>query len=255
MKNGITFEVCVDSVESAMAAAEGGADRVELCSDLIEGGLTPSYGMLRVARRSVGIGIMAMIRPRGGDFCYSEAEFAAMEEDMEAAKKAGADGIVLGLLNPDGTIDRGRTGALIRRARPLPVTFHRAFDMTRDPFEAIETLIALGADRVLTSGQEASVVEGLELIVELVARAAGRIVVMPGGGITARNVARIIERTNVREVHFACSAPADGRMRFRNTRVFMGGTLRPPEYTVEITQTGEVARTIAAAALSSDRGP
>jgi copper homeostasis protein len=249
MKNGITFEVCVDSIESAIAAAEGGADRVELCSDLIEGGLTPSFGMLRVARRSVRIGIMAMIRPRGGDFCYSESEFAAMDEDVEAAKESGADGIVLGLLNPDGAIDGDRTAALIQRARPLPVTFHRAFDMTRDPFEAIETLIALGADRVLTSGQEASVVEGLDLVAELVASSAGRIVVMPGGGITARNVERVIARTGAREVHFACSAPVDGRMRFRNTRVFMGGTLHPPEYTIEITQAGEVARTIAAAAL------
>jgi len=247
MRNGITIEVCVDSVESAVAAAEGGADRVELCSDLIEGGLTPSYGTLKVARRSVGIGIMAMIRPRGGDFCYSDAEFASMEEDLEAAKKAGADGLVLGLLCPDGTVDRERTAALIQRARPLPVTFHRAFDMTRDPFEAVETLMALGVDRVLTSGQEATVVEGLELIAELVSRASGRIVVMPGGGITARNVGRVIARSLAREVHFACSAASEGRMRYRNTRVFMGGTLRPPEYALEVTRAEDVARTISAA--------
>lgn len=247
MRNGITFEVCVDSIESAVAAAEGGADRVELCSALIEGGLTPSYGTLRVARRSVGIGIMAMIRPRGGDFCYSDAEFASMEEDLEAAKKAGVDGLVLGLLNPDGTVDRERTGALIQRARPLPVTFHRAFDMTRDPFEAMDTLIGLGVDRVLTSGQEATVIEGSELIAELVSRVSGRIIVMPGGGITARNVGRVIACTHTREVHFACSAPSDGRMRFRNARVFMGGTLRPPEYTLEITRALDVARTISAA--------
>jgi len=247
MRNGITFEVCVDSIESAVAAAEGGADRVELCSSLIEGGLTPSYGTLKTARRTVGIGIMAMIRPRGGDFCYSDAEFASMEEDLDAAKEAGANGLVLGLLNPDGTMDRERTRALIQRARPLPVTFHRAFDMTRDPFEALDALIGLGIDRVLTSGQEATVVEGLELIAELVRRASGRIVVMPGGGITDRNVGRVIAHTGVREVHFACSAPADGRMRYRNTRVFMGGTLRPPEYTLEVTRADDVARTISAA--------
>jgi copper homeostasis protein len=247
MRHGITFEVCVDSIESAVAAAEGGADRVELCSSLIEGGLTPSFGTLTVARRSVGIGIMAMIRPRGGDFCYSDTEFASMEEDLEEAKKAGADGLVLGLLNPDGTVDRERTGALIQRARPLPVTFHRAFDMTRDPFEALDTLIALGVERVLTSGQEATVVEGLELIAELVSRASGRIAVMPGGGITDRNVGRVIARTLAREIHFACSAPSDGRMRHRNTRVFMGGTLRPPEYTLEVTRAEDVARTISAA--------
>ena len=247
MRNGVTFEVCVDSIESAVAAAEGGADRVERCSSLIEGGLTPSHGTLTIARRSVGIGIMAMIRPRGGDFCYSDAEFASMEEDLEEAKRAGVNGLVLGLLNADGTVDRERTRALIQRARPLPVTFHRAFDMTSDPFEALDTLVALGVDRVLTSGQEATVVEGLELIVELVGRAAGRIIVMPGGGITARNIGRVIARTGVREVHFACSAPSDGRMRYRNTRVFMGGTLRPPEYTLEVTRAEDVARTISQA--------
>ena len=247
MRNGITFEVCVDSIESAVAAAEGGADRVELCSDLIEGGLTPSYGTLKVARRSVGIGIMAMIRPRGGDFCYSDAEFASMEEDLEAAKKAGADGLVLGLLCPDGTVDRERTAALIQRARPLPVTFHRAFDMTRDPFEAVETLMALGVDRVLTSGQEATVVEGLELIAELVSRASGRIIVMPGGGITARNIAKIVAGSGAREFHFAALGPAEGRMAYRNPRVFMGGELRPPEYTLSVTDPADVRAVIGAA--------
>lgn len=248
MANGVTFEVCVDSIESAVAAEAGGAQRVELCSDLLEGGLTPSYGTLRVARSRVRVGVMAMIRPRGGDFCYSDAEFEAMAADVEVAKALGADGVVIGLLSPDGTVDRPRTKALIERARPLAVTFHRAFDMTRDPFEALETLVELGVDRVLTSGQDASVPEGIDLIASLIRRAAGRLVVMPGGGVTARNVGRVIASTGATEVHFAALTSVDGPMRFRNPRVFMGGALRPPEYAVETTRTEDVSAVIAAAA-------
>jgi copper homeostasis protein len=253
MKTDLTFEVCVDSIESAMAAQDGGADRVELCSDLLEGGLTPSYGMLRVAHESLRIKIMAMVRPRGGDFCYSDPEFHVMQHDIEAAKKIGASGIVLGLLNPDGTIDVDRTRKLVETARPLPVTFHRAFDMTRDPGDALETLITLGVDRVLTSGQEASVIEGLEVIAELVKRAAGRIVVMPGGGITDRNVGKVVAATGVTEVHFGGGETVEGRMRFRNPRVFMGGTLRPPEYSRDIVPPDYV-RCVVAAGNGGDSG-
>jgi copper homeostasis protein len=249
MTGNVTFEVCVDSAEAALAAQQGGADRVELCSDLLEGGLTPTHGTLKVARERLRIKIMSMVRPRGGDFCYSDVEFAVMREDLLAAKALGADGLVFGLLDPDGTIDRDRTRELVELARPLLVTFHRAFDMTRDPFEALDTLVALGIDRVLTSGQEPSVVEGLGLIGELVRRAAGRIVVMPGGGITARNVARVIAEAGVKDVHFASLAPREGRMVYRNPRVFMGGTLRPPEYTQEITLPESVAGVIGAVAL------
>ena len=248
MTNGLTFEVCVDSVESAVAAERGGAARVELCSDLIEGGLTPSYGMLRTVRAAVNIELMAMVRPRGGDFCYSDAEFLVMQEDLAAAKDAGADGIVLGLLSPDGTVDTARTKHLLELARPLPVTFHRAFDMTRDPFAALEQLAALRVDRLLTSGQEPTVLEGVDLIAELVRRAGRRLIVMPGGGITDRNVGRIVSATGVTEVHFGCAVPAEGRMVFRNPRVFMGGAFRPPEYALEVTRADDVARVSAAAA-------
>jgi copper homeostasis protein len=247
MKRSLAFEVCVDSVESALAAEQGGADRIELCSDLIEGGLTPSYGMLKAARAAVTLKVMAMVRPRGGDFCYSDAEFRVMQHDVATAKDVGADGAVFGLLLPDGTVDTARTRQLIALARPLPVTFHRAFDMTRDPYEALEALTALGVDRVLTSGQEPTVWEGAELIVELIRRANGRIIVMPGGGITDRNVGRIVAATGASELHFASLTPVDGRMTFRNPRVFMGGTLRPPEYAQEITRPEDVARVIAAA--------
>ncbi len=241
------FEVCVDSIESALAAERGGADRVELCSDLLEGGLTPSYGVLHVARERLRIGIMAMVRPRGGDFCYSDAECAAMLHDVRMAREAGANGVVIGVLTPDGDIDAERTRRLIDEARPLAVTFHRAFDMTRDPFAALETLVALGVDRVLTSGQEPTVLEGLDLVAELSGRARGRIVVMPGGGITDRNIARIRARVPAAEMHFADGEPVESRMRFRNPRVFMGGTLRPPEYTLDLLHEDYVARVISAA--------
>jgi len=243
----LTFEVCVDSAEAAVAAQEGGAHRVELCSGLLEGGLTPSHGTIRVARERLHIGIMAMVRPRGGDFCYSDTEFAVMREDLLAAKAMGVGGVVFGILNPDGTVDRERTAELVALARPLAVTFHRAFDVTRDPFEALETLITLGVDRVLTSGQEPSVLEGLDLIVRLVEWAAGRVVVMPGGGITERNAGRIAQASGARELHFASLEPREGRMAYRNPRVFMGGTLRPPEYSQDVTRPESVAAIIAAA--------
>lgn len=249
MPNEIVFEVCVDSVDAAVAAERGGAHRVELCSDLLEGGLTPSHGTIEVARKRLGIKIMSMVRPRGGDFCYSEAEFDVMRHDVAAAKALGADGIVLGLLNPDGTVDRKRTEELVAIARPLPVTFHRAFDMTRDPFEALDTLIELGVDRVLTSGQEPTVLEGIDLIAALVERAAGRIIVMPGGGITERTAPKIVRALKVSEMHFAALEPENGRMQYRNPRVYMGGTLRPPEYTLEVTRPEGVAAIIAAAAV------
>lgn len=247
MAPDVTFEVCVDSTEAAIAAQRGGANRVELCSDLLEGGLTPTHGTLKVARERLQIKIMSMVRPRGGDFCYSDVEFAVMREDVLAAKALGADGIVLGLLEPDGTIDRDRTAELVALARPLPVTFHRAFDMTRDPYEALDVLIGLGIERVLTSGQEPSVIEGLALITELVRRAGNRIIVMPGGGITARNVARIVSEAHVKEAHFAALELCEGRMKYRNPRVFMGGTLRPPEYAQEVTRPEAVAAVIGAA--------
>jgi len=244
----LTFEICVDSAEAAVAAQAGGGNRVELCSDLLEGGLTPSHGTIEVSRARLRIPIMAMVRPRGGDFCYSDVEFEVMRHDLLAAKGLGADGIVLGLLKADGTVDGERTRELIALARPLPVTFHRAFDMTRDPFEALDTLMSLGVDRLLTSGQEPSVLEGLDLIVELVKRSAGRIVIMPGGGITARNVARIAAASGARELHFASLELREGRMEYRNPRVFMGGTLRPPEYGLEVTRPEAVAAVIGAAA-------
>lgn len=223
-------EICVDSVQGVRAAKAAGAARVELCASLIEGGITPSRGLIRAARQIDGIKLHVIIRPRGGDFLFDVDEFAAMEADIDTAKAEGADGVVIGQLTASGEIDRSRTQALIARARPMAVTFHRAFDMTPDPFAALETLAGLGVDRVLTSGQEASVLEGLPLITELVRRAGDRLIVMPGGGITPRNVGRIVAAAKPKEIHFAALALESGGMRFRRQHVFMGGELRPPEY-------------------------
>ena len=223
-------EICVDSVAGVRAAKDAGAQRVELCADLLEGGVTPSLGAIRQARKVLGIDLNVMIRPRGGDFLFDDDEFAAMRADIEAAKVEGANGVVIGVLTAAGEVDMARTHALVALARPLSVTFHRAFDVAAEPFRALETLIELGVDRVLTSGQEPSVLEGLPLIVELMKRACDRIVIMPGGGITARNVERIVAAARPREMHFAALEPIESGMRFRRQHVFMGGELRPAEY-------------------------
>lgn len=234
------YEICVDSVAGVRAAKDAGAHRAELCAALIEGGITPSRGMMREARKIPGIKIQAMIRPRGGDFLFDDDEFEIMKADIDAAKAEHADGVVIGLLNPDGTIDEERSRELIACAKPLSVTFHRAFDMTPDPFAALETLIGLSVDRVLTSGQEASVLEGLPLIAELVRRASDRIIVMPGGGITSRNVDRIVDAVRPKEIHFAALQLQPGGMKFRRDHVFMGGELRPPEYDRLVTSASSV---------------
>ncbi len=242
-------EACVDSVEAAVAAQSAGAQRVELCADLLEGGCTPSAGTIQLARERLTIKLHVIIRPRGGDFCYSDAEFEVMKRDIAFCKQAGVDGVVIGILRPDGTVDRERTAELISLARPLSVTFHRAFDMTADPFSALETLIELGVDRILTTGQEASTLEGLDLIVELVRRAGERVIVMPGipGGISERNLRRILDATGIREMHTYVGAAVESGMRYRNPRVFMGGELRPPEYLLSVTDADRLAALVRAA--------
>lgn len=228
-------EICVDSPAGAWAAERGGADRVELCDNLFEGGTTPSAGSIKLARRELKIGLQVIIRPRGGDFLYSESELEVMREDIRTAKDLGADGVVLGCLTAGGDIDCARTEELIGLARPLSVTFHRAFDMCRNPQQALEELIKLRVDRVLTSGQQASCLEGLELISALEKQSAGRIIVMPGGGITAGNVQKIIAATDVKEVHLSARSNVQSAMQYRNSRVFMGGTSRPSEFSWKTT--------------------
>ena len=241
------IEVCVESAAGALAAQEGGADRVELCANLLEGGTTPSAGTIRLARQKLTIAMNVIIRPRGGDFCYSDLEFGVMKEDIALAKEVGADGVVIGILTPEGDVDVARTAELVALARPLSVTFHRAFDMARDPYRALEDLIGLGIDRVLTSGQESSVLEGLDLITDLVRRAGERIIVMPGGGINERNIGKIVAQSGAREVHFAAAASVESPMRYRNARAFMGGELRPPEFALTVTDAGRVQQCMSAA--------
>lgn len=223
MKNPITLEICLESVDSVIAADRGGAQRVELCANLLEGGTTPSAGTIRAARESAKIAINVMIRPRGGDFLYTNTEFASMQHDIRVAKELGADGIVLGLLRADGTVDVERTRQLVELARPLPVTFHRAIDVSRDLLEALEDVISTGAARVLTSGGEPSVIDGAVVVAKMVAAAKDRIIVMPGCGITPDNALSIIETTGAREVHVALEKETQSGMTFRKAEIPMGG--------------------------------
>jgi copper homeostasis protein len=199
-------EACVDSLESAQAAKRAGADRVELCGSLAEGGITPSAGLIEACVEHAGLPVHVMIRPRGGDFVYSGAELDIMRRDIASARILGARGVVAGLLTADGRIDVELTRALVDHARPLPFTFHRAFDATRDLDQALEDLLETGADRVLTSGGAATAFDGIPELAGLVDAATGRIAVMAGGRIRERNVRRIAEETRVREVHARCAA-------------------------------------------------
>ena len=226
------IEICLDSIESVINAEKGGADRVELCSDLFEGGLTPSIGTVKTALKLTNIKINAMIRPRGGDFCYSDVEFESMKEDIKAFKEAKVNGIVFGILTPDGDIDIPRSKALIELARPLSVTFHRAFDMTRDPYKSLEDLISLGVDRILTSGQEATVPEGAELLSDLVKKAGDRIIIMPGCGITERNFKAMQEKIGAKEYHIYLPGSVHSKMTFHPGHIYMGGLLRQDEFTI-----------------------
>lgn len=217
--SNVLIEVCVDSVASAVAATDAGAGRLELCAGLAEGGLTPSAGLVAACRDQVAIPLYPIIRPRGGDFVYSDAELDVMERDIATMKQLGADGVVLGLLEPDGSVDLVRTRAMVAAARPLDVTFHRAFDQTRDPEAALEAVIAAGADRILTSGHAASASDGIPLLAKLVQRAAGRLAVLAGGGITEENVGRIVAASGVREVHVRGASVIAGAARYRNPAI------------------------------------
>jgi copper homeostasis protein len=201
MNDNLTLEVCVDSVESAIAAQDSGAHRIELCDNMLEGGTTPSIGTITLARHHCDIPIHVMIRPRGGDFRYTEIEFEVMKVDIEQARKIGVDGVVFGMLMPDGAIDTERCTELVALARPMRVTFHRAFDFVGDPHQSLEDLIRLGVDRVLTSGKQSSALEGLKLITKLVKQANDRIIIMPGAGITQQNIKQIVRQSGVTEAH------------------------------------------------------
>ncbi|MEE6486316.1 hypothetical protein FKM82_014573 [Ascaphus truei] len=237
---GFLMEVCVDSVESAVNAERGGAGRIELCANLLEGGTTPTIGVLQVVKQYVQIPVYVMIRPRGGDFLYSDREVEVMKADIRLAKIHGADGLVFGALTEDGRIDTELCMELLAVSRPLAVTFHRAFDMVYDPAVAMETLISLGFERVLTSGCDSSALEGLPLIKRLVEQAKGRIIVMPGGGITERNLQRILEGAGVQEFHCSARSTRDSGMNYRNNSVSMGATLSTSEYSMKVADVTKV---------------
>src|ERR1051326_5692576 len=225
----IQVEVCVDSVASAIASERGGATRVELCSGLIEGGATPSAGLIETTRAAISIPLHVMIRPRGGDFLYDSHEFETMRRDIVLAQQLGANGIVFGILKIDGCVDLARTRELAELARPLGVTFHRAFDMTSDLFRALDDLCTVGIDRVLTSGGEQTALLGQQTIAQLVTKAQGKIAVMAGSGIKPDNARRLMEETGVKEIHVGLRTTLPSPMLHRNPRVSMG-TAQGGEY-------------------------
>ena len=233
-EQNVKIEVCTGSAESVLTAQKAGADRVELCSDLFEGGLTPSVGTFLYLKEHASIPMNIMIRPRAGDFCYSSVEFEVMKKEVRFFKENGASGIVFGILTPDGEIDMERSEELISLARPLPVTFHRAFDMTRNAFISLEKLIALSVDRVLTSGLETSVLEGADTLRKLVKNAGERIIVMPGCGINERNFSKIKNLIQAKEYHVSMSSSTASRMIYRG-HVSMGGMLRQDEFSIAST--------------------
>lgn len=228
----IQLEINSYSVQSVINAQNGGAHRVELCDNFPEGGTTPSYGTILLAREKLDIRLFVIIRPRGGDFLYSNIEFDIMKKDIEICKKLGVDGVVIGILNADGTIDKQRTRELVNLARPMGVTFHRAFDMTRDPWEALEDLIETGVDRILTSGQERTCILGKELIKKLVEKAGDRIIIMPGDGLEEDNIEAFARYTGAREFHCTARTLIRGHMEYKNTRISMGGIPDIPEYDI-----------------------
>jgi copper homeostasis protein len=224
------LEICVDSVESAIAAESAGAGRLELCSALSEGGVTPSAGLIESVRRNTGIKMHVLIRPRSGDFLYSGSEFSVMRRDIDNAGENGADGIVTGLLLSDGTIDVERTALLVEYASPMSVTFHRAFDMSRDHLKALEGVIDTGAERILTSGLARTAIEGAGLIKNLVMTAGDRIKIMPGGGINEYNIALLATSTGAGEYHLSARQQTGSRMTFRRKGIYMGDPRLQDEY-------------------------
>jgi copper homeostasis protein len=230
----MTIEIVVYNIESALKAQEGGADRIELCDNPGDGGTTPSYGTIELVRQNVSIDVYVMIRPRGGDFYYSSYEFHSMKRDISQCQKLSVDGIVLGILTPDGTIDKKRCRELIAQARPLKVTCHRAFDMTRDPFEALEDCIEAGFDRILTSGQRSSAADGAPLISKLIEKANGRIVVMPGSGVNENTVEKIVSVTKAKEIHFSATSFRDSAMLYRNPDIAGMGSDEGSEFKLRV---------------------
>ena len=246
------IEIVVYNIESALRAQEGGADRIELCDNPGEGGTTPSYGTIELVRQNVSMDVYVMIRPRGGDFFYSSYEFHAMKRDISQCQKLSVDGIVFGILSPDGTIDKKRCKELIAQARPLKITCHRAFDMTRDPFEALEDCIEAGFDRILTAGQQPTAGAGVELIAELIRKANGRIAIMPGSGVNENTVQNIVATTRADEVHSSATAFRESAMIYKNAAIAGMGSDEGSEYKLRIVDPARV-KTIRGLAIAAKK--
>lgn len=212
----IKIELVAYNLQSLQAAVKAGVDRIELCSSPDEGGVTPSFGFIEQARKLCPMDLYVMIRPRGGDFLYNIYEYNAMKRDIAQSQRLSIDGVVLGILKADGSLDKTPCKELIDMARPLKVTCHRAFDMTADPFQALEDCIEIGFDRILTSGQKSNAIEGQILIADLIKRAAGRINIMPGAGINANNVVELLKQTQAKEIHLSAKTHVASQMQFIN---------------------------------------
>ncbi len=225
------LEICCFSLESCLTAQKAGANRVELCGGMFEGGTTPSAGLIRLARQNLSIQLYVMIRPRGGDFCYSDSEFEVMKADILTAKNCGADGVVFGILNPDGSVDKTRISELVNLAKPLKVTFHRAFDVAENPFQALEDIIACGCERILTSGQKNTAIEGIDLLKTLVKKSQNRIEIMAGSGVNAQNAQQFLN-IGVHALHLTGKGIQESKMTFRKPDLSMTNSSLSSEYEV-----------------------
>lgn len=225
------LEICSFSLESCLTAQKVGAVRVELCGGMFEGGTTPSAGLISLARQNLTIKLYVMIRPRGGEFCYSDAEFEVMKADIQTAKNLGADGVVFGILNPDGSVDKKRTTELVDLAAPLQVTFHRAFDVANDPIQALEDIIDCGCERILTSGQKNTAIEGIDLLKTLVEKSQNRIEIMAGSGVSAQNAQQFLN-IGVHALHMTGKGIQESKMIFRKPDVSMASAALTNEYEI-----------------------
>lgn len=235
-----TFEICANSVKSCLAAQEGGAHRVELCTAIPEGGTTPSFGEIAIAREMLQIKLHVIIRPRSGDFLYSSLEIKSMLKDIEMCKKLNVDGVVFGVLNSTGDINIPAMNELMAASKGMSVTFHRAFDMCHDPHASLEQIINLGCDRLLTSGQRSTAEEGIPLLKKLNEQAGNRIILLAGSGVNETNIQRIASETDISEFHFSAREKQESQMTYRNHIVSMGGTVHIDEYENAFTSSGKV---------------
>lgn len=232
---GMTLEICVFNVATAVAAEQAGADRIELCENYANGGTTPSYGYLKSVREKIGIPVFPMIRPRGGDYYHTQDEIEIIRKDILLCKELQFEGVVFGLLNQDGSIDKDNTARLVDAAYPLEVTFHRAFDRCNDPLNALETIIQCGCTRILTSGQHPKVTDGLTLIKTLVEQANDRIIIMPGSGLNSSNVQQIVEVAGVSEVHTSARTNVPSQTAFRNPLI-------PEDFDIDFVNADEIKK-------------